>query len=128
MSEPSSAPVILEATDIRVAADRPPINLSVREGEIVGLAGVDGQGEETFLEIMCGLQAPQSGEVTVHSPQGQTIIRSFHQAVKAGLAYLPRNRKTQGILPALSVLDNFSIATLPSSSQFGIFNRRAYLQ
>ncbi len=128
MSETTHTPVILEANNVCIAVGRPPINLSVREGEIIGLAGLDGQGQEAFIEIMCGLQAPTSGEVTVYQAQRKTVIRNFHQAVKVGLAYLPRNRKTQGILPALSVLDNFSLATLPSSSRFGFFNRRVYLQ
>lgn len=129
MSEVRQQPIILSAENLRVSERSTPISFAVREGEIVGLAGLDGQGQETFLEMLCGLRKPISGAVTVHPVKGETVtLRDFHHAVRCGLAYLPRNRKTQGILPALSVLDNFSIATLPSKSRFGFINRKAYLK
>ncbi|MBC7814214.1 MAG: sugar ABC transporter ATP-binding protein, partial [Burkholderiales bacterium] len=109
-------------SDVRLSAQSAPISLRVHEGEIVGLAGLEGQGQEHFLEMLCGLRKPYSGQVIAH-PSGQPI-KSLRDGVKQGITYLPRNRKTQGILPALSVHDNFAIGTLEQTSRFGIINRK----
>lgn len=118
--------VILQSNEIRLGPATPAINIALHQGEIVGIAGLDGHGQEAFLEILCGLRKPAAGEVIAYSSDGQPHnLRSFHHAVNLGVIYLPRNRKTQGILPTLSVLDNFSIATLPRFSRLGIVSRRA---
>ncbi len=125
MPTPES-PTVLRVHDLRLTAAAPPINVTVTEGEIIGLAGLDGQGQERFLEVMCGLDAPLSGHVDFITAGGTTVeIQNFHGAVKAGVAYLPRNRKTQGILPSLSVLDNFSVATLDRGGRLGLINKGA---
>jgi ABC-type sugar transport system ATPase subunit len=118
--------VILQSKGIRLGPATPAINIALHRGEIVGIAGLDGHGQEAFLEILCGLRKPAAGETTVYSSDGQPhTLRSFHHAVRSGVIYLPRNRKTQGILPTLSVLDNFSIATLSRFSRLGIVSRKA---
>lgn len=128
MSEQSVSPV-LEAHNILLHAGAAPITTSVSRGEIVGLAGLDGHGQEEFLETLCGLRAPLSGSVIVRTAAGDSKqIRDFQGAVRAGVAYLPRNRKTQGILPSLSVLDNFGVSTLDQSARFGFVNRRLQRQ
>jgi ABC-type sugar transport system ATPase subunit len=121
-----TAKVILQARGIRLAASAPPMDVTIYEGEIVGLAGLEGHGQQRFLEALCGLYAPIEGQVEAILPGGKTIrVNNFHKAAQAGVAYLPRERKTQGILPALSVLDNFAIGTLPQKSRFGFINRQS---
>lgn len=121
--------VVLRVTDLSLQSDVQPLNEAIFAGEIVGLAGLDGHGQELFLEALCGLQPPISGRVEVVNNDGTTtLIKNLHDAARAGIAYLPRNRKTQGILPTLSVLDNFSIATLDRTGRFGIINRHAQRQ
>lgn len=125
MSNRSTAPLaVLSVRGVCLAEDAPAIDLDVQEGEIVGLAGLEGHGQQRFLEILCGLHKHASGIVEAHHPDGTTsAIRDLHSAARAGVAYLPRERKTQGVFPALSVLDNFAIATLGSTSRFGFLNR-----
>jgi ribose transport system ATP-binding protein len=125
-SAPPSPPAILYARGIRLVEGAPAIDTVVREGEIIGLAGLEGHGQQRFLQILCGLHPPAEGVVEAVQPDGKTLrITSLHKAAKAGIAYLPRERKTEGILPVLSVLDNFAIATLPAFSRFGILQRGA---
>ncbi|MHB8626491.1 MAG: ATP-binding cassette domain-containing protein [Aggregatilineales bacterium] len=120
--------VILHVENLRIRPDANPINFSMNRAEIVGLAGLDGHGQEAFLEILCGLRQAVSGQVIAQAPNGAVTIRNSWAAVQAGVVYLPRNRKTQGILPTMSVLDNFSIATMGRSERWGIVNRRAQRQ
>ncbi len=123
-------PSLLEARQVKIGAGAPPINMQVWAGEIVGLIGLEGQGQDVFLETLCGVHKPQSGEVVAHT--GTTSqpkqIQSLHDAVNANIAYLPRNRKSQGIFPALSVYDNFALASATKLSQSGIINRRRHRQ
>lgn len=120
-----AAKAILQTHHICLAPGAPPIDATIYEGEIVGLAGLEGHGQQRFLEALCGLYIPADGYVeAILSDQSRVVINNLHKAARAGIAYLPRERKTQGILPALSVLDNFAIAALTQKSRFGFINKR----
>src|SRR5579859_3636484 len=77
--------------DVRVRPNAPLLDDVVVRGEIVGIAGLDGHGQEEFLEVLCGLRRPVTGEVRVHTGRGTARITSFHRAARAGVAYLPRD-------------------------------------
>lgn len=115
---------VLQGRDLRVRANAPALNIDVARGEIVGIAGLDGHGQEDFLEVLCGLRKPVSGEVRVQTGRGAERITSFHRAARAGVAYLPRDRKSEGILPTLSVLDNFSMVILHKAARAGLLRQR----
>lgn len=87
------------------------VNLTVYPGEIVGLAGLMGSGRTEIMETIFGLHAPTQGEVRV---RGATV-RGIGQAIAAGVALVPENRRTQGLVLSHSVLDNF---TLPNLNHF----------
>ncbi len=99
-----------------------PIDDTVRAGEIVGLAGLDSHGQEAFLETLAGLHRPLAGRVLAARPGGAppVSVASFRQAVRHGIAYLPRDRRTTGIFPSLSVADNFALASLRRDCRFGL--------
>ena len=115
----------LRAAGVALAPGRTPFTEIVRAGEIVGLSGLDGHGQERFLETLAGLQAPRSGEVAVTSGGAGTRIEGFRQAVRHGIAYLPRDRRATGIFPALSILDNFAIATIGRDVRGGLISKAA---
>ena len=116
---PDARAPLLTATGVRLAAGTPPIDLSLMPGEIVGLAGLEGHGQEAFLETLCGLHRPHAGTVTA----GPVTVGSLAQAARHGIAYLPRDRRATGIFPGLSVLDNFAIAALPGHARLGVVRR-----
>ncbi|MCX5571704.1 ATP-binding cassette domain-containing protein [Kaistia nematophila] len=91
---------------------------TIRRGEIVGLAGLDGHGQDAFIETLAGLRPPVAGEVLA----GGREIRSFRQAVRSGIAYLPRDRRATGIFPSMSILDNFAIATVGRDRRLGLIS------
>jgi ribose transport system ATP-binding protein len=97
----------------------------LRAGEIVGLAGLDGHGQETFLEALAGLAPLAGGSVALDIHGLATPIESFHHVARCGVAYLPRDRRTAGIFPNLSVLDNFAIASLARDLRSGLISLRA---
>ena len=116
----------LRAVGLSLSAGKTPFSETVRAGEIVGLSGLDGHGQERFLETLAGLVRPASGEVAVVGRTGGTArVESFRQAVREGIAYLPRDRRATGIFPALSILDNFSIATLGRDVRGGLISNRS---
>ena len=115
---------LLAAEALSLAPSAAPIDDSVRAGEIVGLAGLEGQGQEAFLETLCGLRQPAAGRVTVEAEGERVAIASFRQAVRNGVAYLARDRRANGIFPSLSILDNFGIVSMGRDLRLGFIDRR----
>jgi ribose transport system ATP-binding protein len=98
---------------------------TVRRGEIIGLAGLDGHGQEAFLEILAGLRRAASGRVVVRVAGGDAVaVTGFRQATRSGVAYLARDRRANGIFPSLSILDNFAMVTLGRDIRFGLISAR----
>jgi ribose transport system ATP-binding protein len=95
----------------------------LRGGEIVGLAGLDGHGQEAFLAAAAGLERVASGQIALERGGRISPVGGFHAAARHGVAYLPRDRRTAGVFPNLSVLDNFAIASLSRDLRAGLIDR-----
>ena len=122
-----SDPISIETEKLVIGAAAAPISQVIRPGEIVGLAGLDGHGQERFLEVLAGLRQPFSGDVFLDKRGSRTKVTGFRTAVANGVAYLPRDRRATGIFPTQSVLDNFAISTVGRDALFGLIrpqNRR----
>ncbi len=101
------------------------ISLQVRPGEIVGLGGLDGQGQRELLLALFGVLIGVSGRVEI---DGQEMPPASPRAAKskaAGMALIPEDRKTEGLMLPMSVRDNLSFAALDRLSRFGIVDRAA---
>jgi ribose transport system ATP-binding protein len=122
VEEAESHRLLIEA--LVLAPNVQPFDDKVCAGEIVGLAGLDGHGQEAFLEALCGLHPPASGRVMVVVDRRPVRIRSFRQAVRGGVAYLARDRRANGIFPSLSVLDNFALVSMDRDRRYGLIDRR----
>jgi ABC-type sugar transport system ATPase subunit len=110
---------ILRAERVVLRPAAPPVSLDLAAGEILGLAGLEGHGQEQFLACVAGLAQPHSGIVGA----GTTAIRTPSNAARAGIAFLPRDRKRDGIFAPLSVADNLAISRLRRFARAGILNR-----
>ncbi len=99
------------------------INLTVCNGEVVGLAGMEGSGQGLFLRACAGLLRPVGGSVLIHG-ENMTgkIYRSFLQK---GVAYLPAARLEEGLVPGLTLSEHFSLST--THSGFFIDRKQALL-
>jgi ribose transport system ATP-binding protein len=100
------------------------VSVDVRKGEILGLGGLVGQGQGALLEALFGAHALADGTIAVAgSPLPPLNPR---RAIRAGFAYVPQERKTEGLLLAKSVAVNMTYATLAElQSFFGLIDTRA---
>ena len=101
--------VVLEVKDLRGKDYRgveilKGLNLNVRRGEIVGLAGVDGNGQTEFVEILTGLRKADSGSVTVN---GKDVFNATpRKCFESGISSIPADRQKHGLVLEFSVAEN----------------------
>ncbi|MBP0457539.1 sugar ABC transporter ATP-binding protein [Streptomyces montanisoli] len=100
-----------------------PVDLDVRAGEIVGVAGLMGSGRSRLLHTVMGAQ-PRTGG-TVRFDGADFRPRHPADAVEAGIGLVPEDRKAQSLLPAHSVRWNVTLATLRRISARGVLTPRA---
>ncbi len=101
------------------------ISLSIGRGEIVGLGGLEGQGQRELLLALFGVLRGVTGTVTV---EGKAVRLSSPRAAKAakiGMALIPEDRKTEGLLLPMSVSDNISIAAIGEMTRGPVIDRDA---
>jgi len=100
-------------------------SLQVHQGEILGIAGLIGSGRTELLEAIYGVRHVDSGTVSLGGDSVPQVFRSPADAVKAGLAMAPEDRKQDGLLLSKSVLINTTLATLDQHSGRGFMKRDA---
>lgn len=119
---------LLEVNNLRIFDRSDPISLAIEKGHVVGLAGLEGHGQQEFIEALAGVREFAGGTVTAYTEGRPIPITSQRRAVRAGIAYVPRDRKTEGIFAGLSVLENFAVASLGARSRWtGVVNNRRIL-
>ncbi len=97
-------------------------SFSLRRGEILGIGGLAGHGHRELFLMLFGAMARKAGRIL---REGREIRpRSPRQAIRAGIALVPEDRKTEGLLLPLSVGDNLTLAVLGRESRFGVLRRR----
>jgi len=100
---------VLDVEDLRVSGDRgleqvSGVDLSVREGEILGIAGVEGNGQAELVESITGLRPADSGAVSF---EGRAITDlSRRQRIEAGIAYVPEDRQEEGLVQDYDLVRN----------------------
>lgn len=97
------------------------VDLDVRAGEILGLAGIDANGQREFMRALAGIHRGTGGVCLQGKPIG---IRSARQARSHGISYLPGDRHREGIFAELPVRENFSIRSLGRDATAGLVNGR----
>lgn len=85
------------------------ISFSLYEGEILGIGGLVGSGRTELLRAIFGADPYDSGQVYI---KGRAINKKTNQSIKAGLGFLPEDRKEQGLFLGMSVKDNISFASM----------------
>ncbi|MFH8496023.1 sugar ABC transporter ATP-binding protein [Streptomyces coeruleorubidus] len=124
VSPPPGEPV-LTVRGLSRAGEFEPLDLEVRPGEIVGLAGLVGSGRSEILETVYGARKPTSGQVLV---EGKPLKPgSVRAAVRAGLGLAPEERKAQALLMLESVTRNVSVSSMSRFSRGGWIDRGAEL-
>jgi rhamnose transport system ATP-binding protein len=94
------------------------VDLSVRAGEVLGLAGLVGAGRTELARILFGLTPAETGEIRL---RGRSVaVRSPRQAVAMGIAYVPEDRRRHGVILELSTAANVTLAILRAVSRAGL--------
>ncbi len=115
--------VVLKIDGLSDGANFENISFDVRAGEILGLTGLVGAGRTEVAKAIFGLAGLTAGTIEVH---GRPVsIRSPSAAVKAGIVYVPEDRKLDGIVPAMTVRENISLPVLRRLARFGRVSMRA---
>ncbi|MBN1417531.1 MAG: sugar ABC transporter ATP-binding protein [Planctomycetes bacterium] len=112
----------LEVRGLRIRRGADPIDLRVRAGEIVGLAGLVGAGRTEFARAVFGADRPAAGEVLVRGRPAR--IRAPRDAIAAGIGLVPEDRKAQGLILEMAVRINISLAGLRRYRPFALLDRR----
>jgi ribose transport system ATP-binding protein len=121
----SDAPPALEARRLSWIDRLKDISFSVGVGEVVGLGGLDGQGQRDLLLALFGVLRGVAGEILIDGrPVSVNSPRKAKDA-KIGMALIPEDRKTEGLMLPMSVGDNLSFAALPRFSRAGVVDRAA---
>lgn len=120
---PGDAPLLLVASGLR-GPRMHGVDFDIAPGEIVGLAGVEGNGQRETLRALAGL-LPHRGSVSVGGTVADT--RTPTRARRSGIFYLPRDRHAEGIFASMSVRENLTMLVLQEMSRTG-FVRGGYEQ
>ena len=98
-----------------------PFDIDIKKGEVMGLAGLLGSGRSELARCIYGADKPDSGTLKVNDKP----LKSSHpiDSIRAGLAYLPEDRKKEGIIPDLSVRENIIIA-LQAKRGFNLMSKK----
>jgi ribose transport system ATP-binding protein len=124
--KPSGAGVSATANPVAVSVKKlaggnvHDVSLDVRRGEIVGIAALEGQGQRDLFRMLAGLTKIDSGEVTIDGERA--VLVSPAAAVKAGIGFVPEERKTEGVFLGLRTDTNMSLPLLRVLSRFGVMN------
>jgi ribose transport system ATP-binding protein len=115
---------VLSVTDLSYRQGRDGVSFALRAGEILGIGGLIGAGRSEMVQTVCGLRPKVSGSVELN---GEPVsIRTYSDAVRAGLVYLSEDRKASGLFLDLSIASNISALDLRKlTTPLGLLDRRA---
>ena len=122
---PGGKPPILEARNLSWTQRLRDISLTVRAGEVVGLGGLDGQGQRELLLALFGVLKGVSGELLIDGKPTPIASPEAAKCKQIGMALIPEDRKTEGLMLPMAVRDNLSFAALDRLSNAGIIDRPA---
>ena len=120
--EPNGELCAIEGVVTSAFADRS-VSLTIRRGEILGLAGLVGSGRTSLARALFGVDPILAGSVKL---QGQPIhVRSPAQAIAQGIYLVPEDRKREGLILAMPLSENISLASLRRFARFNLIDRGA---
>ena len=112
--------VVMRAENLIVWPESQPVNFEVNRGEIVGVTGLDGNGQDDFVKILAGVQESHGGTTEVLDINNKFIkYNSLMDAKNNGIAFVSGDRKKEGILPNLSIYENLVVPLYRTTSKAG---------
>lgn len=119
--QPSDETLAMRADRIAVWPDGETFDFELRRGEIVGIAGLDGQGQDDFVRAVAGVEPLRSGLIQVADRHGEYHpVRTLADAVKNKVVYVSGDRKREGIFASLSIFENMVMPLYREKRRGGI--------
>ncbi len=98
-------------------------SLTIHAGQVLGIAGLIGAGRTELAEAICGITPPLSGRVLLDGVPVE--VASPHHAIRHGICLVPEDRRTRGVIGAMSVRENITLPNLSAFATLGLIGRRA---
>jgi len=106
---------VLQTRGLKVWPDGPAIDFDLHRGEIIGVAGLDGQGQNEFVRVLAGVQAAEEGVPSVRNEGEFEPLFDLISADRCKVTYVSGDRKREGIFPNLSIFENLLIPLYPKT-------------
>ena len=100
-----------------------PVSFTLEAGEIVGIAGAEGNGQPQLFDCLAGRTPPRAGRVVCDGRE--LVLISTHDTVRSGIMLLPGDRKREALMPVLGVRVNATIQSIKRFGMFGLLRRGA---
>lgn len=118
----ADAEKIVEMKNIQQGMRLNGIDVDIKKGEVLGLAGLLGSGRSELAQVLFGTRKPDEGEVFWWGAPAD--ITKPSDAIRKGMGFCTEDRKVEGIVPHLSVKENMTIALLPKLQKFGFVKKK----
>jgi ABC-type sugar transport system ATPase subunit len=120
----SGEPALLAATGVTVPEAIEGVEIEVDAGEIIGVGGLVGSGRTTLLRALAGAEPTSKGRMWIDGREVQWP-RTARQALAHGIALLPEDRKTQGLVLSMSAMDNIALSDFGRAGRRGVLSTRS---
>lgn len=112
--------VVLRTRGLKVWPEGQEIDFALHKGEILGVTGLDGQGQSEFVQVLAGVQAAEASAPLVRRPDGRFAeIKRLEDATGYGVSYVSGDRKREGIFANLSIYENLLMPLYRSKARAG---------
>ena len=119
--QPADGRIAMSGEKVSVWPGAEPFDFELRRGEIIGIAGLDGQGQDAFVRAIAGVEPVLSGIVRVADRHGEFhVIRTLSDAVKNRISYVSGDRKREGIFASLSIFENMMMPLYREKKRGGV--------
>ncbi len=110
--------VVLEVKDLSKEGKYKDISFDLHKGEILGISGLVGAGRSDIMKALFGAEKFDKGSISIHGKE--TVISSPMAAIRNGLAYLPEDRRHEGLALGLTVSENLNMTSFQLNHKFGL--------
>jgi ABC-type sugar transport system ATPase subunit len=118
----SNEKVVISLKNVKQGTRVSDVSFELRKGEVLGLAGLLGSGRTETAKVIAGVTSPDDGKLAY---QDKSIkFSSPSHAIKQGVAMCTEDRKTEGIIPNMSIRENITLANLKHFSSFGFVSKK----
>lgn len=118
----TSNPLFLEAKSISAGKYLKDLSFQIRKGEVLGVAALEGQGQDLLFEILAGESKLETGEIFVNNKK--VTLNHPRDAISMGISYVPGDRKS-ALMPQRSIRENLALTRFRGFSQWGMINTKS---